>query len=306
MPKKILTIAITGATGFVGAHVLQAALATGHNVRAMVRSPEKVAHITHDHLTWVQGGLGAADTELVRGADILIHLAGLIKARSKTEFYAVNADAAGAIAKTAQIAGVSRLVLVSSMAAREPELSNYAGSKQAGEVQVNQAFDNKLAIIRAPAVFGPGDEATKPFFDLLSRGLLPVPGGRGWKSRQISMAYAPDLASDIVNAAISGEYDGQTVSRATIVSASWPEFADICREAFARKIRLIALPLPLLYPVAGVTSLTAKLFGKGHLTLEKLPELLHANWASDGLISGATPPIEALKLTMRSYKSAEE
>lgn len=306
MATKPLTIAITGGTGFLGSYVIKQALADGHTVRAMVRSPHKVKHKSHENLTWVKGGLGEADRELCQGADVLIHLAGLIKARTKQAFYEINGAAAGTLAQEASAANVNRFVLISSMAAREPELSHYAGSKRAGERAVQKTFRGKIAIIRAPAVFGGGDEATKPFFDLLKKGLLPVPGGRGWRHRKISMVYARDLARDIVQAATSEKYDGGIASPANIKSATWPEFSKLCEQAFERKIRVIPLPKTLLYIVGALTSITSRLFGMGHLTLDKLGEFLHADWSSETLISPATTPIEALKQTMADYQAAKE
>ncbi len=306
MAKKPLTIAITGGTGFLGRYVIEQALEQGHKVRAMVRSPRKVKDFNHEQLTWVKGGLGAADSEMCQGADVVIHLAGLIKARTKDDFYKVNGEACGALGAVATEQGVRRFVLVSSMAAREPELSHYAGSKRAGERELQKAYTGKIAIIRAPAVFGAGDEATEPFFKLLSKGLLPVPGGRGWKTRKISMVYAPDLAKDIVRAAVTGAYDEEIVSPANIPSATWAEFAQICEDAFERKIKVIPLPKALLYPVGAATSVTSRLFGMGHLTLDKLGEFLHSDWSTETLILDATPPKEALKMTMAAYMAEKD
>ncbi len=306
MSTKSLTIAITGGTGFLGRYVINAALEQGHKVRAMVRSPGKIKDFQHENLIWIKGGLGSADGEICEGADVVIHLAGLIKARKKEDFYRINGEAAGVLARAAAEQGVKRFLLISSMAAREPDLSHYAGSKRAGERAVQKNFLGKIAIIRAPAVFGAGDEATEPFFKLLNKGLLPVPGGSGWKTRKISMVYAPDLAKDIVRAAVSGDYDGMIASPSNIQAATWREFAQLCEQAFGRKIRVLPLPKLLLYPLAAMTSATSRLWGMGHLTLDKLGEFLHADWSSETLISEATPPIEALKITLASYQAPKE
>ena len=304
MRPKPLTIAITGGTGFVGSHLIRSALDNGHKIRALVRRPEAVSDFTHDNLDWIKGSLGTDDTKLIDGCDVVIHLAGLIKARKTSEFYAINADAAGALASAAEASGIKRFILLSSMAARQPNLSDYAGSKRAGERAVQMNYTGKAAIIRAPAVFGPGDKATEPFFKLLAKGLLPVPGGRGWKDRRLSMVYVMDLAAEILRAVETGCYDENIVSPANIGRASWREFGDVCEKAFEKPVKVVPLPLSVLYPVAGVTSITSRLFGLGHLTLDKLGELLHEDWSSETLISGATPLIEALKITMESYVDA--
>ncbi len=306
MSQKQHRLAITGGTGFVGRHVIKAALEAGHCINAIVRTPAAVSDFQHANLTWIKGGLGVADDELVADCDAVIHLAGLVKARTRTHYYDVNADAAGALAKAAQKAGVDRFVLISSMAASKPELSDYAGSKRAGERAVQTVFDKKIAIIRAPGVFGPGDKATAPFFDLLNKGLLPVPGGKNWRTRKISMTFAPDLATEILRAAITGCFDEKIVSPASLPQIRWVEFGKLCEKAFGRSIKVIPLPLSVLFPVAGVTSITSRTLGLGHLTLGKLAEFLHPDWSSETLISGATPPIEALKQTMAAYHGLKD
>ena len=304
MAQKPFSIAITGGTGFVGRHVIRCALERGHQVKALVRRPDAISDIRADNFTVVKGSLGTTDEELVSGCDAVIHMAGLIKAQKTSDFYDINADAAGALAEAADQANIKRFILLSSMAARQPGLSDYAGSKRAGERAVQAKFTQKIAIIRAPAVFGPGDKATKPFFKLLDKGLLPVPGGSGWRDRLLSMVYVNDLARDIVSAVETGRYDDKIISPANIKRATWPEFGDLCAQAFDRKIKVFPIPMALLYPAAGITSMTSRLFGMGHLTLDKLGEFLHADWSSETLISEATQPIEALKITMASYKGS--
>lgn len=302
MAAKAPLIAITGGTGFVGARVIHYALDAGYRVRALIRNTNKKLDIEHANLSWHKGSLGSDDAAFVEGVDTVIHIAGLIKAQKRQDYYEINAHAAGALAKHANQHRVKRFVHLSSMAAQVPELSDYAGSKRAGEDAVKAEFDGPLVIIRAPAVFGPGDEATAPFFTAIKRGILPVPGGHGWRKRKLSMAYVDDLARDIIQSAVAGDYDGQTVSPATLPSLTWPEFAELCSQSMGLKVRAVPLPLSILYPVAGITSATSRLFGRGHLTLGKLGEFLYGDWSSDDLIKNATAPKDALEATMRYYE----
>lgn len=301
-PRKI---AVTGATGFVGGFVIEAALQAGCQVRALVRSPSKIKR-RHDNLEWFQGSLGSDDEAFLDNMDVVIHLAGLIKARSREDYMRVNAKAAENLARAAKSQTVKRFVLISSQAATLPKLSDYAASKFEGENLVRDIFQDDLAVIQAPAVFGPGDDATKPFFDMMSRGFLAVPGGGDWKQRRISMVYAPDLARHIVETAIYGASGGEaSVIPANIADVTWPEFTQLCEQALDRNIRLIPIPLALLYPVAAVTSLTSYLFGIGHLTRGKLREFMHSDWSTDTLIKNATAPIDAIRETHKSYAQHE-
>ncbi|WP_051279689.1 NAD-dependent epimerase/dehydratase family protein [Hellea balneolensis] len=295
-------IAVTGGTGFIGRHMVKALLAAGYRVRALARTPSKLSDLTHDNLHIFQGRLGSDDMALIEGADVVLHMAGLIKARTERDIMSVNRDAAGDIAASAQAANVKRFILLSSQTAAQPQLSDYAKSKHAGEEAVKTAYIGKLAIIRAPAVFGPGDEATKPFFDFIAKGRLPVAGGPDWRARKMAMVFAADLARDIVNRAISGGYDGQIVTPCTIPALTWEQFAQDAGQALGIAVKVTPIPLPMIKAAAGLTSVTSRLFGVGHLTLGKLREFLYEDWSSQDVIQNATPFIEALRITAASYE----
>ena len=295
-------IAVTGGTGFVGRHVIKALLENGHKVKALARSPEKLADLSHENLELFKGGLGENDRAFVKDADIVLHMAGLIKARTLAEIMAVNRDATREIARAADEAGIKRLVLLSSQTAGQPQLSDYAASKQAGEVAVKEVFSKNLAIIRAPAVFGPGDEATKPFFDFIVKGYLPVAGGANWRDRKMAMIFVHDLAHDITHHAMSGGYDGQTVTPCSVSALTWEKFASDAGEALDITVKATPIPLPVIKMIAAGTSVTSRLFGAGHLTLGKLQEFLYEDWSSQDVIQNPTPFIEALRITAESYK----
>ncbi len=302
MPAAKPLIAVTGGTGFVGRHLIETLLENGYQVRALARTPAKLAELSHDNLEIFKGSLGSDDTGLVGGVDVVLHIAGLIKARNLSEIMAINRDAAGEMAKAAQKAGVKRFVLLSSQTAGQPHLSDYAASKHAGEVAVKDAYSGKLAIIRAPAVFGPGDEATKPFFNFIAKGRLPVAGGPHWRNRKMAMVYVGDLARDMTERAVTGEYDGQTLTPCTVPALTWEKFAVDAGQALGIPVKATPIPLPLIKTIAAGTSVTSRLFGAGHLTLGKLREFLYEDWSSQDVIQNPTPFIEALRITAESYK----
>ncbi len=302
MPADKPLIAVTGGTGFVGRHVIRALIESGYRVRALARTAAKLADLRHENLEVFNGSLGSDDAALVKRADVVLHMAGLIKARTLSEIMAVNRDAAGAIAKAAQDAGVARFVLLSSQTAGQPQLSDYAASKYAGEVAVKEAYHGNLAIIRAPAVFGPEDTATKPFFDFIAKGKLPVAGGPHWRRRKMAMVFVTDLAQDIVSRAIKGDYDGQTLTPCSVPALTWEQFAEDAGQALGRTVKVMPIPLPIIKTIAAGTSVTSRLFGAGHLTLGKLREFLYEDWSSGDVIQNPTPFIEALRITAESYE----
>ncbi len=172
---KIRTLAVTGGTGFVGSHLLRMALAAGYDVRALTRGwkpPE-------DEIAWVDGALDRRDSlyKLACGADAIIHVAGLLNGANRAAFETVNVAGTAHMIDAARAAGVRRFVHVSSLAAREPQLSAYGWSKAKSERLV-AASGLDWTIVRPPAVYGPGDGETLDLFKMARRGLvaLPPPG----------------------------------------------------------------------------------------------------------------------------------
>jgi nucleoside-diphosphate-sugar epimerase len=182
-----MKLALTGGTGFVGAHVIDAALAADHQVTALTRR----AQPGRDGLTWVAGDLAdrAALAHLVEGADAVIHVAGVLKAHDAAGFEAGNVAGTQAVLAAAERARTTRFVHVSSLAAREPQLSLYGGSKARAEKLVEESSLD-WAIVRPPAVYGPGDRETLDLFRMAKLGLVVVPA-RG----RLSIIHVGDLAA---------------------------------------------------------------------------------------------------------------
>ncbi|HHL43389.1 MAG TPA: NAD-dependent epimerase/dehydratase family protein [Hellea balneolensis] len=295
-------IAMTGATGFVGRYLVQNLAEQGYRVKALVRPGSLNKTIDHPNINWLEGELGnvVSEMSLCSGAGTVIHLAGLITARTRAEYFKTNANAVGHLAKTANGAGVKRFVLLSSLAAREPNLSAYAASKRAGEGALARNLGAMKAVaVRAPAVFGAGDKATAPFYKLIANGKLPCPGGKDWQNRVISLVHVDDLVAFLAGPCLKGERDGKTTTIATRARISWPEFAGECSAALARPVKPKAVPLLLLYMAAGMTSAVKRISGRGHLTLDKLREFLHPDWSVDPEFESGTDLQFALKATIR-------
>ena len=174
--RKIRTLAITGGTGFLGSHLLRLALAEGYDVRALTRGwkpPE-------EDIAWVDGALDRPDSlaKLVAGADAIVHAAGAINAPTRAGFEAINVAGTAAMIDAARKAGVRRFVHISSLAAREPDLSDYGWSKARSERLV-AASGLDWTIVRPPAIYGPGDRETLELFRMARRGLVEAePLGR--------------------------------------------------------------------------------------------------------------------------------
>ncbi len=137
--------------------------------------------------SWATSPPKPALRQLVDGADAVVHAAGLIKARTDRDFLPVNRDSAALLSALAPDA---HLVLLSSLAAREPQLSAYGASKRAGEAVV-ATRSGPWTVVRAPAVYGPGDRETLAYFRAVKSGFAPQPR---LPAARLSLIHVADLA----------------------------------------------------------------------------------------------------------------
>jgi len=220
-----------------------------------------------------------ADTQalarLASGADVVIHTAGLVKARSRAAFDAVNVEGARRLAEAARDA--PHVVMVSSLTAREPQLSHYSASKAAGEVAMAAVLGDRLTIARPCAIYGPGDRELLPVFQAAAASpILPLLDARA----RVAMIHVEDAARQI--AALATE---PPASRRVALSDSrpdgygWRELMQAAARACGR--RPVFAPVPgALVRAIGITNDFTMLLGRTPmLSSAKARELLHLNWA---------------------------
>ncbi|HEY0629537.1 MAG TPA: NAD(P)-dependent oxidoreductase, partial [Sphingomicrobium sp.] len=265
-----LKLAITGATGFVGGRLLELALAAGHDVRALARRPQT----ERDGVTWVEGALDRLDSleRLVEGTDAVIHVAGVINARDPAGFEAGNVTGTSAVLAAAEQAGVSRFVHVSSLAAREPKLSLYGASKAGSEALVS-ASSRSTAIVRPPAVYGPGDKEMLELFRMAKRGfvLLP-PQGR------LSLIHADDLGRLLLALADPNAPKGLLVEPDDGRHGGWSheEFGQALGRALGRRVVTLSTPRPILTAGAKIDRLLRR--DRAKLTQDRVAYFCHPDW----------------------------
>ncbi|MEM9500722.1 MAG: NAD(P)H-binding protein [Pseudomonadota bacterium] len=185
-----MRLALTGATGFVGAATLDAALAKSNTVRALTRRDQT----PHERVEWVSGSLSdpQAIADLCEGVDAVIHIAGLTNTPDIAEFESANVTGTDHLIHAAQQVGIKRFVFVSSLSAREPKLSAYGASKARAETLV-EASGLDWTIVRPPAVYGPRDGDMFELFRSAKMGIVPLPPGGA-----TSIVHVNDLAELLV------------------------------------------------------------------------------------------------------------
>lgn len=116
------TVAVTGATGFIGKYIIDNLLARGFHVRALTRTAR--AHV-NDNLTWVRGSLEDTHSlsELVAGASVVVHCAGQVRGHKEEIFTRCNVDGSLRLMQAAKESGFcQRFLFISSLAARHRAL----------------------------------------------------------------------------------------------------------------------------------------------------------------------------------------
>lgn len=300
------TIALTGATGFIGARLLPALMAEGHRVRCLVRRP-----LALPGAEAVPGDLAdpSALARLVEGADAVLHLAGAIKAMDSAGFHAANAEGTERLARAAA-AGAGRFVLLSSLAAREPGLSDYAASKRAGEGALAAAFPGAWVVLRPAAVYGPGDRETLGFFRAIARGIAPRLGPA---HARIGLVHVDDVVGALLRALRpGGEGAVWEVDDGVAEGHSWAEMIAAGEAAVGRRARLLPVPQAVLSIAAmaaqGLTLITRR---PQILCAGKVREIRHPDWSRSwswwGTVEGWTPRIgleEGFRSTVVWYRQA--
>jgi uncharacterized protein YbjT (DUF2867 family) len=268
-----LKLAVTGATGFVGGRLLDLALDAGHQVRALTRRQQP----DRRGVTWIEGALDRADSldELVKDADAVIHVAGVINAPDPAGFEAGNVTGTGTMVAAAEKAGITRFVHVSSLAAREPRLSIYGATKAGSEALIS-ASSIPSAIVRPPAVYGPGDKETLELFKMAKFGfvLLP-PEGR------LSLIHVDDLARLLLALTSSSCPDRLLVEPDDGRHAGWTheQFGQALGKALGRRVMTLSTPRPILNAGARIDRWLRR--ERAKLTPDRVAYFCHPDWMVD-------------------------
>jgi nucleoside-diphosphate-sugar epimerase len=293
MNRKLL---ITGASGFVGYHLITEALHQGYDVYAAVRESSSVAHLAHLPIRFTYPDFGNVH-ELRKELDekeyaYIIHAAGITKARTQKEYDLVNAVYTRNLAQAIVSSGrpSKKLVFLSSLAASGPatlsqpveEISKpspvtpYGKSKLMAEQYLNNTYGLDFITLKPTAVYGPREKDLLLMFRSIGRGLEPYIGNQ---DQHLSFIYVKDLARAAVNALQSNRSRKSYLLSDGMVYDKYA-MGEVVKALLQKKTIRLHIPIPVVRLVARVLD-TAYAFSSKTPTInrEKLPELMAESWA---------------------------
>ena len=276
-----MLVAVTGATGFVGRHVAGLLLRRGHRVRVLARDPARARFLADQGAELVAGGLGDSPAlhALVRGADAVVHLVGIIVERGPATFTAVHVEGTRDVLAAAVAATVRRFVHMSALGARdEPGATAYHRTKWRAEALV-RAAGLPHVIFRPSIVSGPESVPIRTIARLHRRSpAIPVFGDGRFPTQPVwieDVALAFALAAERPDVAGVHELGGPQV-------LTYKEFLRAIGRAAGHPRPLIHVPLQLaraaarmfdlLGPAAPITSDQLQMLVEGSATPENAVE----------------------------------
>lgn len=292
-----MKVLLTGASGFVGSHILDYLLQRGIPTRILLR-PSSSDRFIAGHLPSIErcdGSIDRPDSLAAAMEDIthVIHCAGLVKALRIRQFYDINQLGTRNVIEAANARGITRLLHISSLAAAGPgtatnprrasdtprPVSEYGRSKLAGEQEVETRCRCEFTIIRPPAVYGPRDHEFLRLFKAVQSGFLPDVGcGR----QALSLVFVEDLAKVIVASLIPPAAAGRVFFAANPEVKTAREFGELVAGELRKRPFRLPIPVPLLWPVCWGQQLISQLTRTANvISGQKYAELKAPGWVCD-------------------------
>lgn len=290
-----LKVLVTGANGFVGSHLVEGLLDRGYQIRCLIRKTSNLKWLSGLEVEYVYGDIAERNSleEAIKDVDIIFHSAGLTKAKSRDDYFKVNAEGTQNLMEVCleENPKLQRFVYISSQAAAGPgederlkdetascrPVSYYGESKLEGEkIVLNHSSKLPVTIIRPPAVYGPRDTDMLGFFKVVNSGFR-ISFGKG--ESYISLVYVKDLADGIILAAENPKAVGQTYFIADDKVYSWREAFNIIAEVLNKKTIPLKIPNSIVFFLAFLAEKLYRLIGKTPaFNTQKAKEITQRYW----------------------------
>ncbi|MDP2039239.1 MAG: NAD(P)-dependent oxidoreductase [Ignavibacteria bacterium] len=297
MGSKIISV-VTGASGFVGSHLVDRLLAEGHHVKCILRSSSSRRWLEGKPVEIVDFGLfdKAALKEVLKDADYIYHVAGIVKAKRVEDYFKGNVESTKTLLEVAAEVNpnLKRFLIVSSQTACGPSLNGkpcseeteehpittYGRSKFAQEQLAKSYFDKlPITIVRPPAVFGERDTEVYLIFKTYKAGLMTL---IGFDNKMLNLIHVADFVNGIYEASISPNTIGQKYFVASEELYTWPQVGDAIAKALGKRALTLRLPHTLVYSVATIAQFFAMFSSKAAtFNLEKARDFVQPGWTCE-------------------------
>lgn len=297
MSSKIISV-VTGASGFVGSHLVDKLLAEGHQVKCILRSSSSRRWLEGKPVEIVDFGLfdKAALKDVLKDADYIYHVAGIVKAKRVEDYFKGNVESTKTLLEVATEVNpnLKRFLIVSSQTACGPSLNGkpcseeteehpittYGRSKFAQEQLAKSYFDKlPITIVRPPAVFGERDTEVYLIFKTYKAGLMTL---IGFDNKMLNLIHVADLVNGIYDASISPNTIGRKYFVASEELYTWPQVGDAIAKALGKRALTLRLPHTLVYSVATIAQFFAMFSSKAAtFNLEKARDFVQPGWTCE-------------------------
>ncbi|MCX7797436.1 MAG: NAD(P)-dependent oxidoreductase [Melioribacter sp.] len=297
MESKIISV-VTGASGFVGSHLVDYLLSKNHYVKCILRETSSLRWLKNKPVEICYTGLFNKEKLkiVLTDADYVFHVAGVVKSKTIEGYFTGNVDTTKNILDSlCEInTKLKRVLIVSSQTACGPSLdgipcteetlehpiTTYGKSKLAEE-KLAKSYMNKLpiTIVRLPAVYGERDTEIYQIFKTYKMGIMPIVG---FDDKKLNLSYVYDVVNGIYLAATSENSIGKLYFIASEQIYTWIDISKTIERAFGKKALIIRIPHLLVYTVAAFAELFA-MFSSNAATfnLEKAKDFVQKNWICD-------------------------
>ncbi|MBI3593036.1 MAG: NAD(P)-dependent oxidoreductase [Nitrospirae bacterium] len=283
---------VTGATGFIGSHLVDALIRKGFDVTCLVRGASNLQYLEDLNVRLAKGDCVDRESlsDAVKGVDYIFHIAGLTKARCEADSFNANVKGTDNIVRKTleNNPNIKRFVYLSSLAAAGPScdgnplkedcetapVSVYGKTKLEGErIVYGQRGNMPITIIRPPAVYGPRDKDLLLFFRMVKSGLIPY-----WGKCYYSFLYVEDLINGIILSALNENAEGEIFFMSDGNIYCTDDIVDAIADAVQRRPIKMSIPR-FIMPLIGFISEKAK--GVSIINTDKIREMKYSHWICD-------------------------
>lgn len=294
MNQQIISL-VTGASGFVGSHLVDKLLNLNHRVKVIARKESKLKWIDTSKIEIVSCNYEDVDSLkiAVEGVDYIFHVAGVIKSKSKEGYYKGNVEVTKNLLNATERVNpnLKRFLFVSSQAAAGPSpkglakteemecnpVTSYGKSKLMAENEVKK-FEDRIpyTIVRPSSVYGPRDPEILMFFQTLKKGIQPMVG---FQEKYVSLVHVYDLIDGILLSAFSDKSINQTYFISSERGYGWEEIGDITSKILGKRVLKVKIPHLAVYTIAAISQFLSYFSEEATiLNLEKAREMVQESW----------------------------